>query len=81
MSDQTQQSNQLDVTQQTETESSAMTQKLPGPVPSTMANEPDRPPARMCVSRWFPADRDQSAAGDRRHPRLLLVRHWAERTL
>lgn len=51
MSDQTQQSNQLDVTQQTETESSAMTQKLPGPVPSTMANEPDRPPARMCVSR------------------------------
>lgn len=43
MSDQTQQSNQLDMTQQTETESSAMTQKLPWPAPSTMANEPDRP--------------------------------------
>ncbi|AKN25693.1 DUF4209 domain-containing protein [Stutzerimonas stutzeri] len=42
MSVQTQQSNQLDVKQQTGQESSAMAQKLPGPSPSTMANEPDR---------------------------------------
>lgn len=42
MSDQTQQSNQLNVTQQTGQESSAMAQQLPGPALSTMANEPDR---------------------------------------